>query len=911
MADRNGIIGYASIVILGALLAVFVRQKANMDLDVALDHYKAVAHDDAELSTRKVESSFAHIYQNIRTISFLPSVKKIDRYGSNIDSDARLSIQQIYNNLAGDVSVSEVYIVPVDLEPDQIDPVTHKLQEPILMFDELITAHPETSTAQNYTSEIVRDEIKPLEEVEIYEYRQLREQLSWLKRHYPKVSDFDGLKAPYVSGPEVITCDNTKYSKTLNDADRSGIILSVPFYSEEGALKGSISAIIRTDAIRAFIPGHNYAITNLNYNYIVTPNEAGQENLSRDWVDQAKADPSLLFSETLPVSINDPRSQWSGWVGRPNSEFLNSDNVRAILDFKYIGLGGAAFITVLCAALWATMLRRRAAEQVAIVRDLADAAVEGLVVCDGDLIVTANASFEALVGVGRSALAGQNIDAIVEKTEAGGHFDLANDNRLETELKAASGELIPVEMISRRMSYTGRPHRVFAVRDLRERRKADEHIRFLAHNDSLTGLPNRASFDRRLGEELAQHRRAQTQFAVVCLDLDRFKEINDVFGHATGDAVLQALAQRVSAVIGKDDMFARLGGDEFILISADEAQPSAAASLIDAIRAALAEELAIGAHRFRIGVSMGVAIYPIDGADATMLMGNADAALYRAKGEGRGDTRFFEAEMDRRLRERHALQHDLRSALALGELAVHYQPQGRINGEIFGFEALIRWRNRGRGLVPPATFIPIAEESGLIMPIGEWVLREACREAASWPKPLQISVNLSPIQFRHGDLPELVHSILFETGLAPARLELEVTEGVLISDPPRALAILRRLKALGVKIAMDDFGTGYSSLSSLQSFPFDKIKIDRGFISNLGHNGQSVAIVRAVLGLGRGLNIRVIAEGVETEEQRAFLVAEDCMEIQGYLIGRPLPIGDYAELVNRPVRVDHEAKLTV
>jgi EAL domain-containing protein (putative c-di-GMP-specific phosphodiesterase class I) len=255
--------------------------------------------------------------------------------------------------------------------------------------------------------------------------------------------------------------------------------------------------------------------------------------------------------------------------------------------------------------------------------------------------------------------------------------------------------------------------------------------------------------------------------------------------------------------------------------------------------------------------------------------------------------------MDQRLRERRALQHDLRSALGRDQLSLNYQPQARMDGEVIGFEALVRWTHPMRGMVPPSTFIPIAEESGLIIPLGEWILREACREAASWQKPLQIAVNLSPVQFRHGDLPGLVHTVLLETGLAPGRLELEITENVLIGDFSRAVSILRRLKLLGVRIAMDDFGTGYSSLSYLQSFPFDKIKIDQAFISNLERNPQSAAIIRAVIGLGRGLGLPVVAEGVETADQLAFLQRADCDEVQGYFFGRPQTIDHYAEVVGR------------
>jgi predicted signal transduction protein with EAL and GGDEF domain len=311
-------------------------------------------------------------------------------------------------------------------------------------------------------------------------------------------------------------------------------------------------------------------------------------------------------------------------------------------------------------------------------------------------------------------------------------------------------------------------------------------------------------------------------------------------------------------------------------------------------------DIETGGQTLRAGMSIGVAVYPNDGETAQALLANADAALYRAKAEARGTVRFFAAEMDKHLRERRALQHDLSSALARGEMALHYQPQASMAGDIVGFEALARWKHPARGFVSPGQFIPLAEDSGLIMPLGEWILREACREAASWPKPLQIAVNLSPVQFRHGDLPALVHAVLLETGLTPARLEVEITEGVLIDDFSRGVSILRRLKALGVRIAMDDFGTGYSSLSYLQSFPFDKIKIDQAFVANLERNPQSAAIIRAVIGLGRGLELPVVAEGVETREQMAFLAHEACDEVQGYFIGRPAPIDRYAELIGRP-----------
>jgi len=440
---------------------------------------------------------------------------------------------------------------------------------------------------------------------------------------------------------------------------------------------------------------------------------------------------------------------------------------------------------------------------------------------------------------------------------------------------------------------------VTTVEDITEQRRAEKRIAHIAHHDSLTGLHNRAAFSDYLATTIDETVRAGGTFAILCLDLDRFKEVNDLYGHLVGDALLREVARRLQAVAA-DIFLARVGGDEFILIIVGDAQAAVVGELALQLRAALSGDIEIAGRQLRIGLSIGIASCPVDGTDPATLLANADVALYRAKAEGRDAIRFFEADMAAQLRDRRELQHDLQSALANNELRLDYQPLARIDGEIVGFEALVRWHHPSRGVVAPGIFIPLTEENGLIVAMGEWILRTACREAASWPNQLQISINLSPVQFRNDDIVRLVHGTLIETGLDAGRLELEITEGVLIDDFSRAVSILRRLKSLGVRIALDDFGTGYSSMSYLQAFPFDMIKIDRSFISNLERSPQSKALLRGVIGLARGLELPVTAEGVETRTQLDVLTRAGCDLVQGFLIGRPASIDGYAEIVGRP-----------
>jgi diguanylate cyclase len=437
--------------------------------------------------------------------------------------------------------------------------------------------------------------------------------------------------------------------------------------------------------------------------------------------------------------------------------------------------------------------------------------------------------------------------------------------------------------------------------DVTERKRSERQIEYLASHDILTTLPNRRSFNEFLSGAMEEAARDESKIGVLSVDLDRLKEVNDVFGHAAGDLLLRKVADRLQSTAGSA-FVARSSGDEFKIVLTDGKFPTVAVQLAERLQSSMVEEFDLDDHVVQISICIGVAIYPDDGSDATTLLANGDAAVFRAKSEGRNRVCFFDSEMDKELHERRILQEDFRSAIGNDELRLVYQPQARISGEIIGFEALARWHHPKRGLVGPDVFIPIAEDIGLILELGEWVLREACREAAGWDQDLTIAVNLSPVQFKHGDLPKLVETILTEAGLAPERLELEITETALVEDFARATAIVNRLKEIGVKIAMDDFGTGYSSLSYLQSFPFDKIKIDKSFIAELNINNQSPTIVRTIIGLAHSLSLPVLAEGVETKEQLEFLEEEGCNEIQGFLIGRPKNIGDYAEIVAKVVQ---------
>jgi diguanylate cyclase (GGDEF)-like protein len=438
---------------------------------------------------------------------------------------------------------------------------------------------------------------------------------------------------------------------------------------------------------------------------------------------------------------------------------------------------------------------------------------------------------------------------------------------------------------------------VITLLDVSERRIAEAKLSHMARHDALTNLPNRTSFREQMEQYLSHLGRDQT-FAVLCLDLDHFKSVNDTLGHPFGDMLLRQVGERLRHCIRESDSIARLGGDEFAILQGALTQPTEVTALATRLIEVIGAPYDLDGHQVVIGASLGIAIAPTDARDPDQLLKNADMALYRAKADGRNTYRFFEQEMDARMQARRTLEIDLRKALANDEFELYYQPVVTLKtGQVGSFEALLRWHHPERGMVPPLEFIPLAEETALIVPLGEWVLRKACAEAATWSQAIGVAVNLSPVQFKSRHLMSAVIAALAISGLPPQRLELEITETVLLQDSEATLATLHQLRSLGVRISMDDFGTGYSSLSYLRSFPFDKIKIDRSFVRDVLSKDGCAAIVRAVAVLGTSLGMETTAEGVETQEQLDYLRREGCTEVQGFLFSKPRPAGEVGKML--------------
>ena len=569
-------------------------------------------------------------------------------------------------------------------------------------------------------------------------------------------------------------------------------------------------------------------------------------------------------------------------------------------------LAGLAFL----ALTWRIRRREAALARAGLHRDVALANMSrGLLLYDAaNRMALSNDCFHTLSGLDRSAVhpgmtrheilqrmmqAGHRVGTNAEALNAAFTRDPATGSTHMAELAFTGGRCIEVEQ--RTIAGGGA---IVIFEDVTERRRNEARIAHMALHDALTSLPNRVKLGERLDAALANIGRGVTS-AVLCLDLDRFKSVNDTLGHPVGDMLLQLVAERLRACAREVDTVARLGGDEFAVVQAGAACAEDAARLAERILHTVGEPYDVAGHSIIVGVSIGIAMAPTDGTSPEQLLRNADTALGRAKIDGRGRFCFFEAEMDARLQARRAMELDLRRALAAEEFELFFQPLIDLKHDrVSGFEALLRWHHPVRGVVPPTEFIPVAEETGLIVPLGAWVLQRACAEAAGWADGLKVAVNLSPVQFRDPLLVTMVTDALTQSGLPSDRLELEITESVLLRDSDGNLAKLQALRALGVSISMDDFGTGYSSLSYLRSFPFDKIKIDRSFVSDLP-GAESGSIVRAVAGLGTSLGMVTTAEGVETAAQLVQLRIEGCTEAQGYFFSPPRPSDEIPAVLRR------------
>lgn len=553
-------------------------------------------------------------------------------------------------------------------------------------------------------------------------------------------------------------------------------------------------------------------------------------------------------------------------------------------------LGVPALVGLTCGLLVAAIVCRRdraghLAQQARRLRALADATFEGLIFERDGRIADVNRAMCRLAGSRVSTLIGLKLADLFP----GMTFPpKAQDKPAEQVVVLPDGRTHPVEVVWR-AEPDGDGH-VLAVRDVARVKAAEAAIDRLAHFDSITGLPNRDQFLAQVQKTLAACERSGGSLVLLVVDLDRFGALHEVLSASGAEQILRQTARRLSGTVRTSDTVARLDRDAFAIMQVGSAQAADAVSLADRIISEMALPFSLDDHPLALTASVGIALYPSDATGAEELLRHASLALRQAKQEGRSRWRLFETGMDLQTRRKRELENDLRGALNAGEFSLNYQPFiSTRSGEITGYEALLRWDHPQRGRIPPADFIPLAEESGLIVPIGTWVLQTACAEAASWDEPSIISVNLSPAQFIQPGIVDAVAIVLQQTGLPAWRLELEITEGTLMDDTRNALRILSALKALGVKIAMDDFGTGYSSLSYLRKFPFDKIKIDRSFISDVENAAEAEIIVHAIIAMSRSLRLDVTAEGVETQRQLDMLTAHGCTFAQGYLIGRPCP----------------------
>jgi diguanylate cyclase (GGDEF)-like protein len=772
--------GIASLLTLALAAGIIIHIDAERKTSVAWRHHLVQAQARSKQDALRVAKTFGSLYENLRTLSTLPSVRKIDRHGLTLGEDGKETIQQVYNNLATNIDVSKLNIIPVSFKHNRIDPVTGQLEQPILTLDEVIVRSRQIPQSAIASAQTVENGAVPRfgEEDARFESAQLEEQLAWFGWNFPDRKAINGLNLPMLGGAEVITSDNSQYQYTHNDADRKGLIFSVPFYGADDRLKGSISAIILSDALQRMLPSRSYALMAPRNSFATATGTNGIAGTVAEAMRASPISADATYIETINLPTHDPRGAWTLRVEHMAAKFFDGSEYRAIRTFEAMGLAVLGLVTI--AGLgWLYVMRQWSSKMLH------------------------NATHDALTG-------------------------LANKVRMMTKIK---------EMLKR------------------------------------GGAPGSS--------------------AVLYLDLDRFKSVNDTLGHHVGDLLLKAVAERMANCLRKTDLLARIGGDEFVVLQNELQKAGDASFLAQRIINRIAEPFDIEGHQIVIGTSAGISMAFTDGNDADTLLRNADLALFRAKANERGTWRYFEPNMDAALRKRRRLEMDLRQALSRNQLVLHYQPiVDAVTQTITGFEALMRWNHPEFGMIPPLEFISIAEDIGEIVPIGEWAIRQACFDAVSWPAPTKIAVNLSAVQFRTETLPWIVESALDESGLDASRLELEITESVLLTTNDNSIKILRLLRELGVSIVLDDFGTGYASLSYLRAFTFDKIKIDRSFVQDVMGGGKDIAIVKAIASLGLSLEMTTTAEGIETEEQFQKIREQGYTHVQGYLFGRPGPVAN-------------------
>jgi len=558
---------------------------------------------------------------------------------------------------------------------------------------------------------------------------------------------------------------------------------------------------------------------------------------------------------------------------------------------------------------------RRAKQRESSFRLLFESNPVPMIVCalDGERVLAVNDAAVGHYGFSRDEFEKLTIKSLQAfDSDAPWAGDITSDEQAARTWKhvKADGTLIDLAIYSRNLVYNEQPAVLLALMDITERKRAEARLAFLAQHDGLTGLPNRNLLRQQMDEILLHTRRSAEKAAVLVLGLDKFKSVNDTLGHGVGDKLLRGVAKRLRSMLRDEDVLARLNSDEFAIVQTSLTRPEDAALLSRRLLEAIGDPYLLDGHSVVVGATIGIAMAPGDGDDSEKLLKNADMALTRAKTESRGTFSFFEAGMDARAQSRRKIEVELRDAIQSDVLKPYYQPLVNLSsGRITGFEALVRWPHPERGMVSPGEFIPVAEETGLINALGVMMLRRACTDAAQWPDDVRVAVNLSPAQFRTSNLLSIVMDTLKQSGLSPKRLELEITETLLLEKSSQVLASLHALRALGVRISMDDFGTGYSSLSYLRSFPFDKIKVDQSFVRGLDSNRDAQAIIRSIASLGKGLGVTITAEGVETEAELSCLRAEGCHEGQGFLFSRARPNAEVVELLKAQCDADAASDL--